>query len=40
LLIQEMAKAGFRVLYNEWWHFDFRDWRDYALLDVDFEDVP
>jgi zinc D-Ala-D-Ala dipeptidase len=40
LLIQEMAKAGFSVLYNEWWHFDFRDWRDYALLDVDFEDVP
>jgi zinc D-Ala-D-Ala dipeptidase len=39
LLIRTMQSVGFDVLYNEWWHFDFRDWKDYALMDVAFEDI-
>jgi zinc D-Ala-D-Ala dipeptidase len=38
-LIQAMKTVGFEVLYNEWWHFDFRGWRDYALMDVRFEQL-
>ncbi|WP_316819533.1 M15 family metallopeptidase [Pedobacter gandavensis] len=37
LLIQVMQAHGFRVLSNEWWHFDFRDYRKYDLLDIPFE---
>jgi D-alanyl-D-alanine dipeptidase len=36
LLIDEMAKEGFFVYPWEWWHFDWKDWREYAVLDVAF----
>ncbi|WP_316750288.1 M15 family metallopeptidase [Pedobacter gandavensis] len=39
LLIQVMQAHGFRVLSNEWWHFDFRGWRNYDLLDIPFEQL-
>ncbi len=35
-----MEKEGFRVEPAEWWHFDYKDWRDYPLLDIPFEKVP
>jgi len=28
---------GFTVYENEWWHFDYKDWREYALGNVPFE---
>lgn len=37
LLIQTMQKFGFRVLKNEWWHFDFIGWQAYSLLDIPFQ---
>lgn len=37
LLIQVMQAHGFRVLSNEWWHFDFQGYRNYDLLDIPFE---
>lgn len=37
LLRSVMESNGFTVLQNEWWHFDYRDWRSYPLLDTDFE---
>lgn len=37
LLIQVMQTHGFRVMSNEWWHFDFQGWRNYDLLDIPFE---
>ena len=37
LLRRAMEADGFRVEPNEWWHFDFRAWRDYPVLDVPFE---
>ncbi|HLQ37188.1 MAG TPA: M15 family metallopeptidase, partial [Planctomycetota bacterium] len=32
-LRQAMAAAGFTVYEHEWWHFDFRDWQQYPVLD-------
>ena len=36
-LIGVMEKHGFRVMYNEWWHYDFRGWEKYELMDIPFE---
>lgn len=35
-LIKTMEANGFRVMYNEWWHFDFQDWENYELMDIPF----
>lgn len=34
-----MEKNGFRVLNNEWWHFDFKGWKNYELMDIPFENL-
>src|SRR5690606_28266679 len=39
LLIQTMAKHGFSVYADEWWHFDFTDWEQYELIDLEFEEL-
>jgi D-alanyl-D-alanine dipeptidase len=31
LLRSEMAAQGFTVYPEEWWHFDYKDWSDYAI---------
>lgn len=36
-LINTMQAHGFKVIYNEWWHFDFIGWQDYDLMDIPFE---
>ena len=36
-LIATMQANGFKVIYNEWWHFDFNGWQDYELMDIPFE---
>ncbi len=40
LLRTAMEGEGFRVDRNEWWHFDYRDWPRYPVLDVPFERIP
>jgi D-alanyl-D-alanine dipeptidase len=37
LLIEAMEREGFFVYPYEWWHFDYKDWREYPILDVAFE---
>ena len=37
LLRWAMESEGFQVVDNEWWHFDYRDWREYPVLNVPFE---
>jgi len=37
LLITTMQAYGFRVIKNEWWHFDFIGWNKYPLMDIPFE---
>ncbi|MBE7175662.1 MAG: M15 family metallopeptidase [Mucilaginibacter polytrichastri] len=37
LLNDVMHRHGFRMLKNEWWHFDFVGWSRYPLMDIPFE---
>lgn len=39
LLRAAMEAEGFSVYENEWWHFDYRDWRLYPILDLPFERI-
>ena len=39
LLRSAMEKEGFTVESNEWWHFNYKDWREYPILDVPFEAI-
>ena len=39
LLRQAMESAGFTVNEYEWWHFDYKDWRSYSILDVSFAEL-
>ena len=39
LLRSTMERHGFTVYELEWWHFDHRDWEQYPILNVRFEDV-
>ncbi len=34
LLRQAMEQAGFRGIPSEWWHFDYRGWQYYRVMDV------
>jgi D-alanyl-D-alanine dipeptidase len=34
LLRAAMEAEGFTVYPTEWWHFDYKDWQEYAILDV------
>lgn len=34
-----MEAEGFKGIPNEWWHFDWKAWRDYPILDQPFEDL-
>ena len=36
-LIDTMHAYGFKVISNEWWHFDFVGWENYYLMDIPFE---
>lgn len=37
LLRRAMESEGFTVYEAEWWHFDYKDWKEYAILNVPFE---
>jgi zinc D-Ala-D-Ala dipeptidase len=39
LLRRRMEAQGFSVYEFEWWHFDYRDWKAYAIQNVRFEDM-
>ena len=32
-----MESEGFTVNVDEWWHFDYKDWKLYPILNVPFE---
>jgi zinc D-Ala-D-Ala dipeptidase len=34
-----MEKQGFTVFESEWWHFDYHDWRRYAIQNIPFEEI-
>jgi zinc D-Ala-D-Ala dipeptidase len=39
LLRSLMEAEGFTVNPNEWWHFDYKDWQEYAIYDIPFSDI-
>jgi D-alanyl-D-alanine dipeptidase len=39
LLRRVMESHGFTVYSVEWWHFDYRDWQQYPILNVPFEQL-
>ena len=40
LLRRAMEAQGFRVYEAEWWHFDYRDWKLYPILNLPFDRIP
>jgi D-alanyl-D-alanine dipeptidase len=36
ILRRAMEAEGFTVNRGEWWHFDYREWREYGILDIPF----
>jgi len=38
-LRRAMEKEGFKVNPEEWWHFDYKDWGKYPIMNVKFEDL-
>jgi D-alanyl-D-alanine dipeptidase len=39
LLRRVLEAEGFTVTPTEWWHFDFRDWQRYPILNRTFEEL-
>ncbi len=39
LLRRAMESEGFTVNVDEWWHFDYKDWEHYPILNVPFENL-
>jgi len=39
LLRRAMQEEGFTVYEAEWWHFDYKDWRTYPILNKTFEQL-
>jgi D-alanyl-D-alanine dipeptidase len=39
MLKAAMEAEGFQVYEPEWWHYDYKDWKEYPILDVAFSDI-
>jgi zinc D-Ala-D-Ala dipeptidase len=39
ILKQAMEKQGFVVNPTEWWHFDYKDWKQYAIGNIPFDQI-
>ena len=39
LLRKLMEAEAFTVNPNEWWHFDYNGWQDYAIYDIAFSEI-
>src|SRR3954468_16442561 len=39
LLRAAMEAQGFTVYPAEWWHFDYKDWKEYRIMDIPFEEL-
>jgi len=39
LLRTVMEAEGFTVEPNEWWHYNYKDWREYPILDIPFSAI-
>jgi len=39
ILRSAMEAEGFAVYEPEWWHYDFKDWKEYPILNVPFSKI-
>ncbi len=39
LLRTTMEQNGFSVYEFEWWHFDYKDWKDYRIMNTPFDQI-
>jgi len=39
LLRAAMEAEGFNVYEPEWWHYDYKDWRAYPILNISFKEI-
>ena len=39
LLRAAMEAEGFSVNEYEWWHFDYKDWKQYPILNLSFAEL-
>ncbi len=39
VLRRAMEAQGFTVNPDEWWHFDYKDWRSYAIGNIPFSEI-
>jgi|SRR5215207_2426830 len=39
LLRAAMEAEGFTVYEPEWWHYDYKDWRQYPILNLGFDEI-
>ena len=39
MLRKLMEDEGFTVNPNEWWHFDYKNWQQYAIYDISFAEA-
>ena len=39
MLRTAMEREGFAVEPNEWWHFNYKDWQQYPILDIPFSAI-
>lgn len=39
LLRGAMESEGYAVYEPEWWHYDYKDWKEYPILNVPFEKI-
>ncbi|MCA1562464.1 MAG: M15 family metallopeptidase [Acidobacteria bacterium] len=38
-LRRAMEREGYAVEPNEWWHFNYKDWKEYPILNIAFSDI-
>lgn len=39
LLKSIMHKHGFKSYSSEWWHYNYKDWRKYNIMDISFDEL-
>jgi D-alanyl-D-alanine dipeptidase len=39
LLRAAMEAEGFTVYEPEWWHYDYKDWKEYPILNIAFSEI-
>jgi D-alanyl-D-alanine dipeptidase len=39
LLRAAMEAEGFAVYEPEWWHYDYKDWKQYPILNISFSEI-